>query len=99
MFKNLAMLGAVVVFRTRCGRAYLATFIICTSCIRLLMPTLHGWRIFGMYLLSILMFFVGLCLLIVGALFALMWSGCAFASLYHAVDLEDQARLNQNGAS
>jgi len=59
----------------------------------------HGWRIFGMYLLSIVMFFVGLCLLIVGALFALMWSGCAFASLYHAVDVEDQARLNQNGTT
>lgn len=58
----------------------------------------HGWRIFGMYLLSILMFFGGLLLLIVGVVFALMWISTAFASLYHAVDLEDQARLNQNGA-
>ena len=58
----------------------------------------HGWRIFGMYLLSILMFFVGLFLLIVGALFALLWISTAFASLYHAVDLEDQARLSQNGS-
>ena len=33
----------------------------------------------------------------VGAIFALMWASTAFASLYHAVDLEDQARLNQNG--
>lgn len=57
----------------------------------------HGWRIFGMYVLAILMFFAGLLLLIVGSLFALMWIGCAFASLYHAIDLEDQARLNQNG--
>ena len=59
----------------------------------------HGWRIFGMYLLSILLFMVGLCLLGVGALFALMWIASAFASLYHAIDLEDQARLNQNGAA
>jgi uncharacterized membrane protein len=58
----------------------------------------HGWRIFGMFLLAIVMFCCGLVLLIVGALFALMWVGTAFASLYHAVDLEDQARLNQNGA-
>jgi uncharacterized membrane protein len=55
----------------------------------------HGWRIFGIYLLALLMFVCGLLLLVVGALFALMWIGCAFASLYHAVDLEDQARLNQ----
>jgi uncharacterized membrane protein len=58
----------------------------------------HGWRIFGMYLLSIVMFFCGLFLLVVGALFALLWIGTAFASLYHAVDLEDQARLSQNGS-
>jgi hypothetical protein len=40
----------------------------------------------------------GFVLLIVGAVFALMWIGTAFASLYHAVDLEDQALLDQNGA-
>ncbi len=57
----------------------------------------HGWRIFGMYLLTIVMVMCGLVLLGVGALFALMWVGCAFASLYHAVDMQDQARLNQNG--
>lgn len=57
----------------------------------------HGWRIFGMYLLAIALFFVGLLLIIVGAFFALMWAGTAFASLYHAVDLQDQARMNQNG--
>ena len=59
----------------------------------------HGWRIFGMYLLAIPMVIFGFVLLIVGALFAYMWVTCAFASLYHAVDLEDQARLNQNGVS
>lgn len=57
----------------------------------------HGFRIFGMYLLAILLFFFGLLLLIVGALFTTMWMSSAFASLYHAIDLERQARLNQNG--
>ena len=59
----------------------------------------HGWRIFGMYVLTIVMFFVGLLLLIVPAFLVLLWAGAAFASLYHAVDLEDQARLNQNGVA
>jgi len=57
----------------------------------------HGWRIFGMYVLTFVMFFCGLVLLVVPGLFVLLWAGAAFASLYHAVDLEDQARLNQNG--
>ena len=59
----------------------------------------HGWRIFGMFLLAIPMFFLGLLLIVVGAYFALMWVSAAFASLYYAVDLEEQARLNQNGVS
>jgi uncharacterized membrane protein len=59
----------------------------------------HGWRIFFMYLLSIVMVICGLILLVVPGLFALMWSGTAFASLYHAVDLEEQALLNQNGVA
>ena len=57
----------------------------------------HGWRIFFMYVLSIIMTLVGMLAVGVGALFAIMWARTAFASLYHAVDLEDQARLNQNG--
>ena len=59
----------------------------------------HGWRIFAMYLLTIVMFFCGLLLLLVPGLLVLLWAGAAFASLYHAVDLEDQARLNQNGVA
>ena len=59
----------------------------------------HGWRIFGMYLLSIILVSGGLALLFFPGLAALMWSGAAFASLYHAVDLEDQAQLNQNGVA
>lgn len=59
----------------------------------------HGWRIFGMYLLSILLVCIGLLLLVVGAVFAFMWIGCAFASFYHAVDVDDQALLNRNGTA
>jgi len=59
----------------------------------------HGWRIFGMYLLCIVMFFVGLVLLIVPGLIVLMWASAAFASLYHAIDLDEQAQLNQNGVA
>jgi uncharacterized membrane protein len=59
----------------------------------------HGWRIFGMYVLSILMFFCGLALFLIPGLFVLLWAGAAFAALYHAVDLEDQSQLNQNGVA
>jgi uncharacterized membrane protein len=59
----------------------------------------HGWRIFAMYLLTIVMTLVGMFFVGVGALFATMWARTAFASLYHAVDLEDLARLNQNGVA
>jgi uncharacterized membrane protein len=59
----------------------------------------HGWRIFAMYVLSIVLVACGLMLLVFPGLFALMWSGAAFASLYHAVDLEEQAQLNQNGVA
>jgi uncharacterized membrane protein len=59
----------------------------------------HGWRIFGMYVLTIIMFFCGLLLLVVPGLLVLLWAGAAFASLYHAVDLEEQATLNQNGVA
>lgn len=57
----------------------------------------HGWKIFGMAMLAILIFFLGLLCLIVGVFFALMWISTAFASLYHAIDLEEQAKLNANG--
>lgn len=59
----------------------------------------HGWRIFGMYVLAILLFTFGLLLLVVGAFFAFVWISCAFASLYYAVDREEQARLDANGIS
>jgi uncharacterized membrane protein len=57
----------------------------------------HGFRIFGGYLIAILLFCVGFVLLIIPAFFALLWVSCAFASLYHAVDLEEKAALSANG--
>lgn len=58
----------------------------------------HGWRIFGMFLLAIPLFIVGILLLGVGVIPAFILVQCAFASLYHAVDLEEQKRLDENGS-
>jgi uncharacterized membrane protein len=58
----------------------------------------YGWRVFGMYLLAIPVTIIGFLCLIVGMFFAVIWVSCAFAALYHAIDLEDQAALNENGA-
>ena len=57
----------------------------------------HGWRIFAMYLLAIPLICLGLVVVAVGAFFAMIWVSSAFASLYHAVDLEERAALNGNG--
>jgi uncharacterized membrane protein len=45
----------------------------------------HGWTIFGMALLAVPIFFGGLLLFIVGAIVAVIWVQCAFASLYFAL--------------
>jgi uncharacterized membrane protein len=58
----------------------------------------HGWKIFGMALLAILIAILGILCLIVGIFFALIWISGAFAALYHAIDLEQQKELNENGA-
>jgi len=57
----------------------------------------HGWKIFGMAMLAILVVIAGLLCLIVGIFFAVIWISTAFASLYYAIDLEEQAKLNANG--
>lgn len=57
----------------------------------------HSWAIFRLFLLAIPIFIGGLCLLIIGVVFALMWIGAARASLYHAVDIEEQQQLDSNG--
>lgn len=48
----------------------------------------HGWTIFAMAFVSIFIFFGGILMLILGVIPAAMWIGSAFASLYHAVDME-----------
>jgi len=59
----------------------------------------HGWKIFGMALLAFLIIILGLICFIVGVFFAAMWVASAFTSLYHAVDLEEQKKLDMNGKS
>lgn len=55
--------------------------------------------VFGVFLVAIPLCFAGLLLLGVGIVFALIWVGAAMASLYHAVDIEDEKRLDENGAA
>ncbi len=57
----------------------------------------YGWKIFGMALLVLPIFIAGLLCFIVGVFFAIIWIHAAFASMYHAIDLEDKKRLNGNG--
>ncbi|WP_340112426.1 hypothetical protein [Maribellus mangrovi] len=49
----------------------------------------HGWKVFGMAILSFFIFIGGLIVFFVGSIIALMWIHSAFASLYLAV-------LNEN---
>jgi len=57
----------------------------------------HGWKIFGMGLLVIPIIIAGLLCFIFGIIFALIWIGAAFAAMYHAIDLEEQQKLYENG--
>lgn len=57
----------------------------------------HSWRIFGLALLAVPIMIVGFLLLIVGAFFGYLWIKTAFASLYCAIDIEEQRRLDANG--
>jgi len=53
----------------------------------------HGWRIFGMALLAIPIFIIGLVCFVIGVIVSFMWIHSAFAALYHAIDLEEEAIL------
>lgn len=53
----------------------------------------HGWQIFGMALLAIPIVIGGLLCFIVGIVFAIIWISSAFASMYHAIDLEEKQNL------
>ncbi len=48
----------------------------------------YGWTIFAMAFVSIFIILGGILMLILGVIPAAMWIGSAFASLYHAVDME-----------
>lgn len=57
----------------------------------------HGWKIFWMSVIAVFLVIGSLLLLIVGVFFAVIWIVGAFAAFYHAVDLQEQERLEQNG--
>lgn len=56
----------------------------------------YGWKIFGLFLMAIPIFFAGLICFIVGALFAVIWISAAFTALYHAIDLEQNQNLDND---
>lgn len=59
----------------------------------------HGWKIFGMGVLSFFIIVLGFIMLIVGIFPAAMWVSSAFASLYHSIDHQEKMELeNGNGA-
>ena len=58
----------------------------------------HGWKIFGMGVLSFFIIVLGFIMLIVGIFPAAMWVSSAFASLYHSIDHQEKMQLeNGNG--
>jgi len=58
----------------------------------------YGWKIFGLYLLAIPIFFAGIICLLVGALFAVIWIQAALTALYHAIDLDDQKNILEDSS-
>ena len=56
----------------------------------------HGWRILGMALLAVPIFILGLLCFIIGIIVSIMWIHSAFAALYHAIELEEEATLISN---
>jgi len=59
----------------------------------------HGWKIFGMGVVSFFILLLGFIMLFVGIIPAAMWVSSAFASLYHSIDQQEKMELeNGNGA-
>ena len=56
----------------------------------------YGWDIFVMGILSFFIIILGVLCLIVGVFFSIIWISTAFASLYHAIDLEEQKILDED---
>jgi len=55
----------------------------------------RSWTIFGTGILAIPIFLLGLIMVIVGAIFSSMWICTTFASLYYAVELNEQQALEE----
>lgn len=53
----------------------------------------HGWRIFGMFFMAIPIIIIGLVCFIIGVVVSFMWIHSAFAALYHAIGLQEEAML------
>ena len=53
----------------------------------------YGWKIFGLYLLAIPIFFAGIVFFIVGVFFAMIWIHAALTALYHAIDMKENEPL------
>ena len=53
----------------------------------------HGWKIFGMGVISFFLIILGFVLMFVGIFFAAMWIGTAFASLYYSIDENEKSAL------
>ncbi|MBS3776974.1 MAG: glycerophosphoryl diester phosphodiesterase membrane domain-containing protein [Bacteroidales bacterium] len=54
----------------------------------------YGWRIFGLGLLSILIYIAGLMVMFVGVLISMMWVHAAFAAMYQGV-LEERGEYRE----
>lgn len=50
----------------------------------------HGWKVFGMGLLAIPIFMLGLLCFLVGAFVAVMWISAAFALLYEVINVQER---------
>jgi uncharacterized membrane protein len=53
----------------------------------------HGWKIFGMGVVSFFLIIFGLILMFVGVLFSAMWISATFASLYYSIDEKEKSEL------
>lgn len=53
----------------------------------------HGWKIFGMGIISFFLIIFGLILMVVGVFFSAMWIATAFASLYYSIDETEKSEL------
>ncbi len=55
----------------------------------------YSWKIFGIGILAIPIFILGLLMVFVGAIFSAMWITTAFAAIYYAVELKEQEILGE----